>query len=89
MKNKIEIKDFTLAIEKLLGDKKIKSVIVFCDPLNKVKSRIKVTKTKDNDSEFRVTFGKLNYQERKYIGLCKKQKVNAEKLLVSFEKVKK
>jgi len=72
---KYPLKDFILSIETLLRDERLKQVVVFCSPLDKVVARVKATRRKNCPREILITFGKLNYREREFIKLCKKSKI--------------
>lgn len=83
---KYALSDFTLGIECLLrGEKDLKAVTVFCNPLNNVKARVRVTRrhkpdSRRNENELIVTFGGLNYSEREFVKKCKKAKCKPRKV---------
>lgn len=83
---KYALKDFTLAIETILRDEKLKTVTLFCAPLSKVKERIRVSRKAKTPNELVVTFGKPNYAEREFLKLCKKAKTNPRKLWLKYKK---
>ena len=76
--------DFVVGIENIMDDSDIRSVTVFCNPLNNVKNRIRFTR-RDQES-FIVTYGKPNYREREFLKLCKKAKTKPRKVWFHFFK---
>lgn len=88
MKTKIALKDFTDAIETILRDDKLKTVTLFCSPLNDVKLRVRVSRKNKSDNELLITYGKPNYSEREFLKLCKKAKTNPRRVWLHFKKTK-
>lgn len=66
----ISRKAITTAFETIIPDRKMKSITVFCSakniPLMKT-SRVRVTRMAKSPDDYRVTLGRMNYQERAFI----------------------
>lgn len=85
------MKDISLAVETLLRDGEIKSVVVFVGNLSDVKFRVKATrkvyKSGGTDKNtFILTLGKLNYGEREFIKLCKKANTKPRRVWIKHMK---
>lgn len=79
-------KDFITGLECILDDPEMRSVSVFCSPLDDVKQRIRMTR-RGKDSLI-ITMGKPNYREREFLKLCKKAKTKPRKVWFQFFKRK-
>lgn len=78
---KITSNDFIEAIHALLkSDKTIKAITYFCSPLNKVTHRVRASRVANNPETIIISFGHLNYKERKWIKTCKKAKCNPRRV---------
>lgn len=75
---KEEINLIAQCFEYLSKDKGLHTVVAFCSPLSKVKSRIRVTRAK-NGNGYHVDINRPNYLERKFLKLCKKAKTNPKR----------
>lgn len=79
-------KDFITGLESILSDTNMRSVSVFCSPLDDVKQRIRITR-RGKDSLI-LTMGRPNYREREFLKHCKKAKTKPRKTWFQFYKEK-
>lgn len=71
----IKLEDILLAVSLVI--KGNKTAVVFCPP--KVTTKERVRATRKTDDQILITTGRLNYEERQFIRLCKKAKTNPKK----------
>jgi len=74
-------------IDALLRDATLKAVIGFASPLSDVRKRVRVTRRmygKQWDGEVVVRFARPNFEERKYLALCKRAKTKPLRFWLKF-----
>lgn len=66
----------------LLLDETIHSVTGFISPLNDVKERVRITRSK-NGNGIHLDIGKPNYREREFLKKCRRAKCSPKKFWIS------
>ena len=78
---KTEVAQLWVGFETILPDPKVKSVVLFSEDR---KRSIKISRIAKNSGSFRVTMGRLAYDERQYLKTCKRNNTDPDNPRVEY-----